>query len=122
MNDRPITCHKCQHAWTYQPPLERRAECPKCRFDARVRLNCKHYDVGSHHECREDQAEWVKDKDRGNFCSYFEGSPKATGRGAEVGKAKDKLDQLFGGAKPAAAKTGQSLADDLAKFLQEKKS
>jgi hypothetical protein len=120
MNERPIACHKCQHVWTYTPPLERRAECPKCRFDARVCLNCKHYDPGSHRECREDQAEWVKEKDHGNFCSYFDGNPNAAARGAELDKVKGKLDQLFGGAKPEAPKAGQSLADELAKFMSKK--
>jgi hypothetical protein len=89
-------------------------------MNARVCLNCKHYDPGSHRECREDQAEWVKEKDHGNFCSYFDGNPNAAARGAELDKVKGKLDQLFGGAKPEAPKAGQSLADELAKFMSKK--
>ena len=119
MAQRPITCHKCQHSWTFEPPLERKAECPACHRDARVCLNCRHYDTGAHHECREEQAEWVKEKDRSNFCSYFEAGG-AAGRVADEAKAIEKLASSFGGAKPEP-RPGASIADELAKFLNGKK-
>lgn len=34
-------------------------------------MNCKFYDKNAHHECREPQAELVKDKKMANFCGYF---------------------------------------------------
>ncbi len=121
MSSHAIACHKCKHIWTYEPPLERRAECPQCRSDSRVCQNCSYFDRGAHHECREEQAEWVKEKDRGNFCSYFEGRGSATPFGGEVSNAKAKLDELFGGVQTPRSEKGKNFADDLANFLQGKK-
>jgi len=119
MPAQPIVCHKCGHAWTYEPPLERRAECPQCGSDARVCRNCRHFDTGYHHECREEQAEWVREKDRGNFCSYFAASAQGQSSGGEA-QAKAKLDQLFGGSKGEPSKPAPSLQDELARFLKSK--
>jgi hypothetical protein len=33
--------------------------------------NCTFYDEGSHHECRESSAEYVKEKEKNNRCEYF---------------------------------------------------
>lgn len=133
MNLASIVCHKCRHVWEFAPPLGRRETCPKCRADARVCLNCRFYDRMSYRECREEQAEWVKEKESGNFCSYFTAS--ATGRSAatDAELAKAKLDHMFGkgedkNADPSssASQTAQSntkanLKAELEKFLQSKK-
>ncbi len=120
MAERTIVCHHCSAVWSYTPPLPRRAECPKCRRDAHACHNCKHFDPGAHHECREEQAEWVKDKDRSNFCSYFEPGGRQS-RGGEAAAAKAKLAGLFAGQTPAEAPKGQGIAEQLAKFLEAKK-
>jgi len=50
--------------------------CPGCRFDTRVCKNCIHYDASMNNQCRETQADRVVEKERSNFCDYFEpGSP-----------------------------------------------
>src|SRR4051812_2728798 len=116
MSAQTIACHKCQHNWSYEPPLARRAECPQCRGDARVCRNCRLFDTSAHHECREEQAEWVKEKDRSNFCSYFTPEARARGTG-DLANTKAKLDQLFGGAKEQRAPTMPNVADELARFL-----
>ena len=97
MNAKRIACHKCKTVWTFEPPLGRRDECPQCRADARCCLNCRFYDPGAHHECRVEQAEWVKEKAAGNFCSYFTATDVQSGRGSDADKARAKIDQLFGG-------------------------
>lgn len=118
-----LHCHKCQQTWAVHPPLGRRDECPRCHADAKCCLNCRYYDRGAHHECREDQAEWVKEKASGNFCGWFE--PAAAGAvAAEAAKAMGKLDGLFKGANdsaPAAPKPGASVEDELKRFLAQKK-
>ena len=98
--------------------MGRRDECPRCQSDARVCLNCVFYDSGSYRECREEQADWVKEKSTGNFCSYFTASASPRGSGSADEVARSKLDQLFGGAKPQSeeSKPGASMAEQLAKF------
>lgn len=73
-----------------------RATCPHCASDLHVCYNCKLYDAGSHHECRESSAEWVRAKDKSNKCEYF------TARDASDSDTKDTktaaksaLDDLF---------------------------
>ena len=51
--------------------------CPKCGNDSRVCKNCRFFDLNSYRSCREEQSEWVKEKDRGNFCGFFESKESA---------------------------------------------
>jgi hypothetical protein len=76
-----------------------RDTCPRCEADLHVCRNCRHFDPVSHHECREPQAEWVRYKDRNNYCDYFSPvsvvSASARPKTAPVEDAKKKFDQLF---------------------------
>ena len=64
----------------------RKDECPHCSGDLHICLHCKFYDPGSYNDCRESSADLVKDKERSNFCDYFE-----PGRSQDKGPAKDDL-------------------------------
>ncbi len=92
------TCHHCGAELEYssRDTIGRREECPSCSADLHVCLNCAHYDPGSYNECRESQAERVVDKERSNFCDFFQLSSddKATGN-TEKDEALKKLDDLF---------------------------
>jgi len=58
--------------------------------------NCRFYDTQAHNQCREPQAEWVKDKERANFCDYFEAATKtASAKSVRKEDALKKLDDLF---------------------------
>lgn len=46
--------------------------CPRCGADVKVCLNCRHYDETSYNSCREPSAERVVNKDKSNFCDFFE--------------------------------------------------
>jgi hypothetical protein len=72
--------------------------CPKCDSDLHVCKNCRHYDPQCHNDCRETQAEWVSDKERGNFCDYFEPGNRSDRAGVDrqsVDQVKSALDRLF---------------------------
>ncbi len=115
-----ISCFSCNHQWEYAPPISRKDECPKCHRDCKICLNCKLHDRGAHHECREEQAEWVKDKEKGNFCDFFESSQSST-TSSKTAEANSKLDSLFGGKPSEPKKSGGSFADDLQNFIDSKK-
>ncbi|MGH9475274.1 MAG: hypothetical protein ACRD1C_02955 [Terriglobales bacterium] len=77
-----------------------RDEC-ECGADLRVCRNCRHFDPTSHNECREVMAEWVRTKDRANYCDYFSpmtvanaSGPRAPGESSS-GDARARFDQLF---------------------------
>lgn len=77
-------------------PISRREECPHCHKDAKVCLNCRFYDSSVHHECKETQAEWVKDKEKGNFCGYFFPISSLPSETTDTERTKSELEKLFG--------------------------
>jgi hypothetical protein len=94
-----LVCWKCGTALAALTlPLLRHDECPRCRAELHVCRMCADYDVRVAKHCREPTAEEVSDKERANFCGYFQ--PRA---GAYTPKdmsaaeqAKAELERLFG--------------------------
>jgi len=84
----PGVCFFCGNNLNLSPEVGRREECPKCHSDVHVCKNCHFYDRNSYNECREPQAEPVKEKDRSNFCDYFQLSGKS---GSTSGSSKEDL-------------------------------
>ncbi|MDC7239505.1 MAG: hypothetical protein PQJ50_03995 [Spirochaetales bacterium] len=71
--------------------------CSSCGRELKVCKNCLHYDSSSYNQCREPQAERVADKERANFCDYFEPSGEGgSSTGSDKAKeARSKLEDLF---------------------------
>ena len=67
-----FTCFDCKKTVEMSPEIGRRDECSHCGADIHCCYNCKFYDVGAYNECKEVQADVVKEKDRANFCDYFQ--------------------------------------------------
>ena len=66
-------CHQCQAAWESPHRTPGRTEtCVACGADLRCCLNCRFSSPGAPNECAEPNVERVLDKDKGNFCDYFE--------------------------------------------------
>ena len=72
--------------------------CPSCDRDLHVCLNCRFYDPTAHNQCSETQAEWVRDKEKANYCDYFEPSKTSppNPRGKSSQDVKSAFDKLFG--------------------------
>lgn len=109
-----LVCWKCGAALDGLPlPLSRLAECEACRADLHVCRLCKSYDPRSNGDCDEQRADEVRDKERANFCDYFQPRPDAytAADHREADKAKAELEALFGmpaGKSDDAATPGQS--------------
>ena len=92
-----MRCYSCQNEITLSGKPGRRDTCNKCAGYLHCCRNCRFYDVNAHHQCREPQADFVKDKEMGNFCDYFEatvlGAPASGSDRAE--QARKKLKALF---------------------------
>ena len=72
--------------------------CPDCDYDLHVCRNCRFYDPNAHNECCEPQVEWVRDKEKANYCDYFQ--PGATNAGEKLGREsvrdlKSAFNKLF---------------------------
>jgi hypothetical protein len=95
-------CQRCGAPVTIAPPIPRDAECGSCRNDLRCCRNCRHYDTSYNNACRETEAEPVADKERRNFCEFFEFNPVPFGGRAgsaatrtRADEARARLDALF---------------------------
>ena len=84
-------CHAC-NAEIDLDKISFREECFSCGSDLHVCLNCTFHDIGRHNACREDRADYVKEKDRANYCEYFVFSDKSA---APMDTGKDKAKKLW---------------------------
>jgi hypothetical protein len=96
-----MLCWSCKKEVEVPEKVGRKETCPNCEADLKCCYNCRLYDKDAYHQCREPQAEWVRYKEKGNFCEYFE--PKtasdrhpgnSNGPAPEENKKK-KWDSLF---------------------------
>lgn len=79
-------------------PLGRTEECPACRSQLHVCRLCRSFDGTRPKQCREEDAEEVRDKERANFCDWFKPRPgafDAAGAAAEAA-ARAAAGDLFG--------------------------
>jgi hypothetical protein len=108
MAAQELNCWKCGTPVRQEPlPLQRLAECRRCRAELHVCRMCEFYDTAVARFCREPVAEEVHDKERANFCDYFVASPAAyvAPDSAPAEQAQRDLERLFGdesGADPAS--------------------
>ena len=91
-----LVCWKCGVSLAAQPlPLGRLAECDACRAQLHVCRLCRFYNPRVSNACEEPIAEPIADKERANFCGYFE--PRADAyRPPGEDEARASLDALFG--------------------------
>ena len=114
----PTVCRACGSALDIPPPIPRDSECPNCRHDVRACSNCRHYDPGRHNACQEPAADPVEDKQRRNFCEYFElnQQPWVARSSDRADAARKQLDQLFGGTpKPSSTSAARERLEGLFK-------
>lgn len=64
-------CYNCGKELS-ESEYGRRDSCPSCGRDTRACKNCAHYDKNYNNECREEQAARQVEKEKGNFCEWFQ--------------------------------------------------
>ena len=94
-----FSCWKCGEVLEL-PPAGRvgsREACPQCDADLHCCRNCRFYDPTKNNQCSETQAEWVRDKEAGNYCDYFSPNPvlSASTRSSSTENTKKKFNSLF---------------------------
>ena len=92
-----ITGGNCWSCGAELGPLDygRADTCKKCGRDTKTCKGCIFYDRGVNNECRETQAERVIEKERSNFCDYFEPASGAGAGGVARDAAKAAAEALF---------------------------
>jgi hypothetical protein len=100
MNSVALNCQRCG-AQLKSPAgikIQRRDTCDSCGADLHCCRNCRFFDPAKSKQCAEPQAELVSDKEKSNFCDYFE--PRTTidlVNRSQAGPedARKKFDSLF---------------------------
>jgi hypothetical protein len=87
-------CWHCGHALA-DVDYTREGECPGCRRQTHVCRNCRFYAPGRANDCLEPVAEPVTDKQRANFCDYFEPDSNTYQARADADALKAEADKLF---------------------------
>jgi len=89
-----IRCPKCR-ASLEMDDISFKDDCPSCRTDLHACVYCKFYDEGKSNRCREPQADYVKERDRANFCEYFRFQTREEKKGAGKEEAERLWRELF---------------------------
>lgn len=103
-----LQCQFCGAAVTLDAPIPRESSCESCRHDYHSCRQCRHYDPSRNNSCRETEADLVEDKQRRNFCEFFDFNPapfRAAAGADRAASARAKLEGLFGGPAPKQAPT-----------------
>ena len=97
----PLSCWKCGASLAeFSLPFGRAEYCRACRAELHVCRMCRFYDTAKARHCAEPVAEPVLNKERANFCGYFEPTAGRYKPADSVGEtAKAALDALFGAKK-----------------------
>lgn len=92
-----MKCFFCREDVPIYGKVERQDTCPHCNRDLRCCKQCKFYDQNAYNECREVSAERIIEKERANFCDYFEvrGSKEEGGSLNKAKQARMALEDLF---------------------------
>ena len=99
-------CHKCSEELVFEVKIGRRDMCPNCGAYLHCCLNCQHHDRHVHNECKENRAEFIRDRTEGNFCLYFDFRLIPEEGQTEEDMAKSRLNALFGGDGPKRPSVG----------------
>lgn len=90
-------CFSCKKELKITERPGRNDTCPFCGSDLKVCKSCRFYDEGAYNSCREPRAERVVEKEKANFCDYFEFRDSQAEQTKDMAEeAKRKLDELFG--------------------------
>lgn len=95
-NPQAITCYHCNKSIPMLGAFKitRTEECPYCSWSLHCCKMCKFYDSSVYNDCTEPNADRVVDKEKSNFCDYFNLSA-----GGKNGPSRDDLlssaDALF---------------------------
>ena len=94
-------CARCGKEIVLSGKVMRESICPHCRAYLHSCVNCKFYSPGRHNDCRETQAEFVRDKRTANFCDFFVFRDSSADGKDRILKNKEdarkRFDRLFGG-------------------------
>ena len=69
-----IVCYNCSKELDIEPDTKilKNEECLYCYASLHCCRMCRFYDKSAYNECREPNAERIVDKEKANYCEYFD--------------------------------------------------
>jgi hypothetical protein len=105
-------CHQCGAEWAEKEQPGFSATCQRCGEFLHSCVNCDFHDPSLHNQCRETQADQVRDRVSRNLCEWFRLADRAPGGGGgktdRAAEARAKLKALFGKPPAAGGSTGKT--------------
>ena len=95
--DPKYECYKCEEELLFDVKIGRLDTCPNCSAYLHSCRNCRFWSPTAHNQCIENQGEFIRDRESGNFCGHFHFRTTDEEIRDEASIAKAKLDSLFGG-------------------------
>ncbi len=89
------SCFHCKKLNISLGKIGFRDECDSCRSDLHVCKNCEFYDPKAYNECRETSADVVREKERANFCDFFNGREAGAAVMDKAAQLKAAAEALF---------------------------
>jgi len=89
-------CHFCGRALPEGERVYRSSACAGCGKDLKICRNCRFYSAGAHWDCLESIHDPVADKERANFCEFFQFKDSKPQAQEKPEKARDDFRRLFG--------------------------
>ena len=105
-------CYKCEEELVFDVKIGRLDTCPNCSAYLHSCRNCRFWSPTAHNQCLENQGEFIRDREAGNFCGHWQFRRMGEEIADEASKAKSKLDALFGGGGASAASPTLSAAPE----------
>ena len=84
------TCWQCGQTLHHTDYLGD-SRCGNCGAATHACRNCRHYRLGQHNDCMENQADRVVDKNRANRCDWFQPGQPQAGQQDATTKSADTL-------------------------------
>ncbi|MFQ5633165.1 MAG: hypothetical protein ACE5I1_30730 [bacterium] len=92
---KSMFCFHCKKEIAEGTKIFRQSVCENCGSYLRCCLNCKNHDPVAYNQCREPMAEIVKEKDKANFCDYFDPKKEEPEENMRAEEARQRLEALF---------------------------
>lgn len=90
-----MNCYHCAHEIPTDTKIFRQTVCEQCGSYVHCCMNCQHYDSKAYNQCHEPAADRVLDKEKANFCDFFNMRMAAAKQDNRADEARKKLDALF---------------------------
>ncbi len=101
MKEEGLLCWNCGRPTGIEHGVTRHDQCQNCMADLRCCRGCRHFEPGRRGQCKENIDKTIPNKEKSNFCGFFQVRQVFKGKGGLKARTDDKesrrdaFDDLF---------------------------